>query len=106
MYKLIDKKCPVRKLYTEQLIDRGDISIEDAEAAVNRFRERLEEVFSNVRDPDIPICFCKNDGSCSGSSRKYRSEENGIEKSKITMAKQALITGGTKGIPNRTKSVF
>ena len=55
MYKLIDKKRPVRKLYTEQLIGRGDISIEDAEAAVNRFRERLEEVFSNVRDPDIPM---------------------------------------------------
>ena len=54
MYNLIDKKRPVRKLYTEQLIGRGDISLDDAEAAVNKFRGRLEEVFTAVRDPEAP----------------------------------------------------
>lgn len=53
-YNLIEKKRPVRKLYTEQLIGRGDISLEDAENAVNKFRDRLEEVFANVRNPDVP----------------------------------------------------
>ena len=53
-YNLIEKKRPVRKLYTEQLIGRGDISLEDAENAVNKFRDRLEEVFANVRNPDAP----------------------------------------------------
>lgn len=49
MYDLIEKKRPVRKIYTEQLIGRGDISIEDAEQAVTRFRSRLEEVFTAER---------------------------------------------------------
>src|ERR1700709_962050 len=31
MYKIIDAKRSVRKLYTEELIGRGDISLEDAE---------------------------------------------------------------------------
>ncbi len=53
-YNLIEKKRPVRKLYTEQLIGRGDISMADAEQAVNKFRDRLEEVFSMVRDPEVP----------------------------------------------------
>lgn len=54
-YALIEKKRPVRKLYTEQLIGRGDISIEDAETAVNKFRDRLEQVFADVRNPDVPM---------------------------------------------------
>ncbi|GAA2179559.1 multifunctional oxoglutarate decarboxylase/oxoglutarate dehydrogenase thiamine pyrophosphate-binding subunit/dihydrolipoyllysine-residue succinyltransferase subunit [Brooklawnia cerclae] len=54
MYDLIAKKRSVRRIYTEQLIGRGDISIEDAEQAVNKFRARLEEVFTNVRDPEVP----------------------------------------------------
>ena len=55
MYHLVDKKRSVRKLYTEQLIGRGDISLADAEQAVNHFRDRLEEVFTNVRDPHVPM---------------------------------------------------
>ena len=54
MYDLIEAKRPVRKLFTESLIGRGDISITDAEKAVNKFRDRLEEVFANVRDPHVP----------------------------------------------------
>ncbi len=54
-YSLIEKKRPVRKLYTEQLIGRGDISLADAEQAVNKFRGRLEEVFTAVRDPEVPM---------------------------------------------------
>lgn len=55
MYDLISKKRPVRKIYTEQLVGRGDISLEDAEAMATKFRARLEEVFSNVRNPDVPM---------------------------------------------------
>ena len=54
MYDLIEQKRPVRKLFTEALIGRGDISLDDAEQAVNRFRDRLEQVFTNVRDPNTP----------------------------------------------------
>ena len=50
MYDLIEQKRSVRKLYTEALIGRGDISTDDAEAVIARFRERLESVFREVRE--------------------------------------------------------
>jgi multifunctional 2-oxoglutarate metabolism enzyme len=49
MYDLIEKKRSVRKLYTEALIGRGDITVEDAERVLTRFQERLETVFKEVR---------------------------------------------------------
>jgi 2-oxoglutarate decarboxylase len=50
MYDLIEKKRSVRKLYTEALIGRGDITVEDAEAVMARFQDRLESVFREVRE--------------------------------------------------------
>ena len=52
MYDLIEKKRSTRKLYTEALIGRGDITVEDAEAVMTRFQQRLESVFKEVRDPE------------------------------------------------------
>ncbi|MCX0025371.1 hypothetical protein, partial [Salmonella enterica] len=53
-------------LYTESLIGRGDITTEDAEAVMTKFRSRLETVFKEVREatstpepysgvPDYPV---------------------------------------------------
>ena len=50
MYDIIDAKRSVRKLYTESLIGRGDITIEDAEAALKDFQQQLEKVFVETRD--------------------------------------------------------
>jgi 2-oxoglutarate decarboxylase len=50
MYDLIEKKRSVRKLYTEALIGRGDISIEEAEQALLDYQKQLERVFTEVRD--------------------------------------------------------
>ena len=50
MYDLIEQKRSVRKLYTEALIGRGDISTEDAEAVLTRFRDGLESVFKKARE--------------------------------------------------------
>ncbi len=54
MYDLIEQKRSTRKLYTESLIGRGDISTEDAEQVMNRFRNRLEGVFKEVREETGP----------------------------------------------------
>ena len=53
MYDLIEQKRSVRKLYTEALIGRGDISTEDAEAVIARFRGGLEKVFKQAREEDV-----------------------------------------------------
>uniref|UniRef100_UPI0017D6F5A6 multifunctional oxoglutarate decarboxylase/oxoglutarate dehydrogenase thiamine pyrophosphate-binding subunit/dihydrolipoyllysine-residue succinyltransferase subunit n=1 Tax=Sporichthya sp. TaxID=65475 RepID=UPI0017D6F5A6 len=49
MYDLIDQKRSVRKLYTEALIGRGDITFEEAEEALKDYREQLEKVFAETR---------------------------------------------------------
>jgi len=52
MYDLIGQKKPVRTIFTNALVGRGEITTADAEAATERFRARLEEVFASVRDPN------------------------------------------------------
>jgi 2-oxoglutarate dehydrogenase E1 component len=50
MYDIIDAKRSVRKLYTEALVGRGDITLEDAEAALKDFQSQLEKVFVETRN--------------------------------------------------------
>ncbi|MFC5184856.1 multifunctional oxoglutarate decarboxylase/oxoglutarate dehydrogenase thiamine pyrophosphate-binding subunit/dihydrolipoyllysine-residue succinyltransferase subunit [Actinomadura harenae] len=50
MYDLIDAKRSVRKLYTEALIGRGDITVEEAEAALRDYQEQLERAFTETRE--------------------------------------------------------
>src|SRR2546421_38041 len=50
MYDIIDTKRSVRKTYTEALIGRGDISVDEAEAALRDFSSQLEHVFNEVRE--------------------------------------------------------
>ncbi|MCW2655869.1 MAG: 2-oxoglutarate dehydrogenase component, partial [Jatrophihabitans sp.] len=50
MYDIIDNKRSVRKLYTEALVGRGDITLEDAEAALKDFQSQLEKVFVETRN--------------------------------------------------------
>ncbi|MGH3796235.1 MAG: multifunctional oxoglutarate decarboxylase/oxoglutarate dehydrogenase thiamine pyrophosphate-binding subunit/dihydrolipoyllysine-residue succinyltransferase subunit [Pseudonocardiaceae bacterium] len=50
MYDVIDTKRSVRKGYTEALIGRGDISVEEAERALKDYAQQLEHVFNEVRE--------------------------------------------------------
>ena len=50
MYDLIEAKRSTRKLYTESLIARGDITMEEAEAALRDFQQQLERAFTETRD--------------------------------------------------------
>ncbi|MCP2258734.1 2-oxoglutarate dehydrogenase E1 component (EC 1.2.4.2) [Streptoalloteichus tenebrarius] len=50
MYDIIDGKRSVRKTYTEALIGRGDISVEEAEKALRDYASQLEHVFNEVRE--------------------------------------------------------
>ncbi len=46
MYKLIDAKRSTRKLYTEALIGRGDITVEEAEEVLRDYQLILESAFA------------------------------------------------------------
>src|ERR1700749_1846810 len=50
MYDIIDAKRSVRKLYTESLVGRGDITVDEAEAALKDFQAQLEKVFVEPRN--------------------------------------------------------
>lgn len=50
MYKLIESKRSVRKLYTESLIGRKDITTEEADAALRDYQSQLERVFVETKE--------------------------------------------------------
>ena len=54
MYKIIDQMRSVRKAYTETLVRRGDLSIEQAESALDVFNARLQSVLDEVRTVPVP----------------------------------------------------
>jgi 2-oxoglutarate decarboxylase len=49
MYELIKNHRSVRKLYTETLVRRGDITMEEAEAALKDFATRLQSALDETR---------------------------------------------------------
>ena len=50
MYDIIDRKRSVRKLYTEALVGRGDITLAEAEEALKDYRGQLERAFAETHD--------------------------------------------------------
>lgn len=50
MYKLIDAKRSTRKLYTEALIGRGDITVEEAEEVLRDYQDQLDAVYAAVHN--------------------------------------------------------
>ncbi|MBB5492585.1 multifunctional oxoglutarate decarboxylase/oxoglutarate dehydrogenase thiamine pyrophosphate-binding subunit/dihydrolipoyllysine-residue succinyltransferase subunit [Nocardiopsis metallicus] len=50
MYDVIDAKRSTRKLFTESLIGRGDITVEEAEQALRDYQTELERAFTETRE--------------------------------------------------------
>jgi 2-oxoglutarate dehydrogenase E1 component len=54
MYAKIDDRRSVRKLYTESLVKRGHMSLEEAEQALDDFRQRLQQALDETRQSAPP----------------------------------------------------
>jgi multifunctional 2-oxoglutarate metabolism enzyme len=54
MYRRIEARRSVRKLYTEALVNRGDLTLEAAEQALEEFRSRLQQAFDETRNVAPP----------------------------------------------------
>src|SRR6266511_592804 len=50
MYDALEGRRSVRKLYMERLVNAGDLSVEEAERALEEFRERLQRAFDETKD--------------------------------------------------------
>jgi multifunctional 2-oxoglutarate metabolism enzyme len=55
MYKAIEAKRSVRKLYTEALVRRGDLSLEEAEQSLDAFNDKLQAALDEVRERPVPV---------------------------------------------------
>jgi multifunctional 2-oxoglutarate metabolism enzyme len=66
MYNLIEAKRSVRKLYTEALTGRGDITIEESEAALKDYQAQLERAFTETQAAaKAPVESQPDDGATS-----------------------------------------
>ncbi len=54
MYRRIEEQRSVRKLYTETLVNRGDLTLEEAEEALEDFQARLDEAFTQTEGSERP----------------------------------------------------
>jgi 2-oxoglutarate dehydrogenase E1 component len=54
MYKAIEAHRSVRKLYTETLVRRGDITMEEAERALDDFLAKMQQAFEETRQSEPP----------------------------------------------------
>jgi len=66
MYEIIQKHRSVRKIYTERLVKRGDISLETAETYLKDFESRLSAAFDETRQtvpPEKPKAIRPAEGS-------------------------------------------
>ena len=58
MYSKIKSRRSVRKLYTELLVNRGDITIKEAEDALDYFHKSIESAFDSTKEagpPDVDM---------------------------------------------------
>ena len=67
MYNLIEAKRSVRKLYTEGLVGRGDITEDEYEAAHRDFQDRLERAFMETHAAQTSSTPILPGGSDAGS---------------------------------------
>jgi 2-oxoglutarate decarboxylase len=54
MYARIKEKRSIRKLYTEMLVNRGDLSLKEAESALDEYRRMMDQAFEETRDSAPP----------------------------------------------------
>ncbi len=71
MYRIIDQRRSVRKLYMEKLVNTKEISIEEGEAFLEEFRGLLDMAFNETRDleavPSDPAVESQPSGALSSS---------------------------------------
>ncbi|MDJ0358373.1 multifunctional oxoglutarate decarboxylase/oxoglutarate dehydrogenase thiamine pyrophosphate-binding subunit/dihydrolipoyllysine-residue succinyltransferase subunit [Paenarthrobacter sp. PH39-S1] len=87
MYNLIEAKRSVRRLYTEALIGRGDISEEEAEQLLRDYQERLERVFAEThaaQTSPIPIITADSQAVSDLERPSAQQADGGVNKPKST----------------------
>ena len=61
MYAVIGNRRSVRKLYTELLVNRGDLTLPECEATLDEFKARLEDAFDETKTSERPAATVRVD---------------------------------------------
>ena len=96
MYELIDEHLPVRALYTQQLVQRGDITADDEQAVEYDFKVRLDRAFEEthagrVAEPD-------DDDLCDGALSSDDEELPPVDDPVATAVPAAMLTRVAEGL--------
>ncbi|MCZ2402457.1 multifunctional oxoglutarate decarboxylase/oxoglutarate dehydrogenase thiamine pyrophosphate-binding subunit/dihydrolipoyllysine-residue succinyltransferase subunit [Paenarthrobacter sp. Z7-10] len=96
MYNLIEAKRSVRKLYTEALIGRGDITEEEAGQLLRDYQERLERVFAETHAAQTsPIPILTSDSQAVSDLERPMSQQSdaGISNPASTAISAEMLAG-------------
>ena len=88
MYEVIGRRRSVRKLYTETLVNRGDLTLEQCELALEDFRSRLEDAFveTQAQEP-APVAWFEHE-----DVPAQPSVETGVTRERLNTILDALVT--------------
>jgi 2-oxoglutarate dehydrogenase E1 component len=88
MYEVIRDRRSVRKLYTEALVNRGDLTLEQCETALDDFRTRMEEAFTETQASTRPAPTWSEEPDAPAAP----SVETGVPRERLEQVVDALVT--------------
>ena len=91
MYEVIGQRRSVRKLYTELLVNRGDLTLADAEKALEDFRARLDAAFEETRASHTPQPS-SSDLTESEPATAIAPIATGVDRERLELITDALVT--------------
>jgi multifunctional 2-oxoglutarate metabolism enzyme len=88
MYDVIRERRSVRKLYTEALVNRGDLTLEQCETALDDFRTRMEEAFTETQASTRPAPTWSEQPDTPATP----SVDTGVSRERLATVVDALVT--------------
>lgn len=93
LYKEIEAKRSVRKLYTEALLGRGEMEPEEAEQMLDNYRKHMQEAFEatkeiSEKDAAREVVLAEDDGH----DEPLEVVETGVDEDVLEVIKAAILT--------------
>lgn len=101
MYGLIEAKRSVRTLYTEALVGRGDITVEEYEQANKDFRDRLENAFAETHAAQPSLMPVTATDTIDAMERMLAPEHEAARRSEATAVDSDVIALVGNAFDNR-----
>jgi 2-oxoglutarate dehydrogenase E1 component len=94
LYRKIKDRPSVRKLYTKQLIDSGDLTSEQADAFALEFKSRLERAYEYVKEksPDLDVQAFEDRWRGLNNPYCYDCVDTGVKHGDLVRVAKALTT--------------